>query len=119
MLVLRNEADCDQMDEMKLRDPDGTPVAATTGGYLTGWLPKFAADLRGKNVAIVYVSDAGGLRFYKEVADSLDECCITHRRVKVPPEEAMTVAEFADHIGADWLYNEGPNTDSEYGRIQI
>jgi hypothetical protein len=119
VLVLRNEADCDQMDEMKLRDPDGTPVAATTGGYLTGWLPKFAADLHGKNVAIVYVSDAGGLRFYKDVADSLDECRITHRRVKVPPEGAMTVAEFADHIGADWLYNEGPNTDAEYGLVQI
>ena len=119
VLILRNEADCDEMDQMKLRNPDGTPVATSTGGYLTGWLSKFAADLRGKNVAIVYVSDAGGLRFYKDVADSLDERRITHRRVNVPPDGAMTIAEFADHIGADWLYNEDPNTDSEYGLIQV
>jgi len=119
VLILRNEADCEQIEEMNLKDSDGRPVATTTGGYLTGWLPKFAAELGGKNVVIVYSSDRGGLGFYKQVADSLDECGIPHRRVNVPPEGTMSVAAIADQIGTDWLYDNGQNGSTEYGDITI
>jgi hypothetical protein len=119
VLVLRNEADCDQMDGMKLRDSDGAPVATTTSGYLTGWLPKFAAELHGKNVVIVYVSDLGGVRFFKDVADSLDECSVEYRRVNLPPEGIMTLAAFTDHIGADWLYDDSQAANMEFGDFQL
>lgn len=119
VLILRNEAECDQMDEMKLKDPDGRPVATTTGGHLTGWLPKFTAELGGKNVVIMYRSDAGGLRFYADVANSLDEFSITHRRVGVKEGATVSVAETAESIGADWLYKESQITNTEYGEMQI
>jgi hypothetical protein len=120
VIVLRNEADCEEMDQLRLKDPDGRPVATTTSGYLTGWLPKFAAALHGKNVVIMHVSDVGGLAFYEVVANSLDECSITHRQVNVPPDGSMSVSKIVERIGADWLYEEIPTTEcTGYGEIQL
>jgi DNA-binding transcriptional regulator YhcF (GntR family) len=119
VLVLRNESDCDQMDQLKLRDSDGRPVATTTGGYLTGWLPKFAAELDGKNVVVMHVSDRGGIRFYKTVADSLDEFGIQHRHISVKEGASASVEEIIEQIGADWLYRESQTTDAAYGLIEL
>ncbi len=71
----------------------GRPVVATTGGYLTGWVPKFAADLCGKNVVIMYGSNEDGLRLYADIANSLDAYSIAYRRINVPQNGSMSVAE--------------------------
>jgi hypothetical protein len=56
-------------------------------------------------------------RFYADVANSLDEYSIAHRQINVPQNGSMSVAEIAERIGSDWLYEEIVNT--ECGEIQV
>jgi len=118
VVVLRNEADCDHVETMQLKDHGGRSMATTTGGYITGWLPKFAADLKGKNVVIMHVSDRGGTRFYKQVADSLDDLDISYRHIAVKENTSISILNLKKSIGTDWLYDE-TQTDSEKELIQI
>ncbi len=60
----------------------------------------------------MYGPNDDGLRFYADVVNSLDERSIAHRRINVPQNGSMSVAEIAQRIGADWLYEEIVNTES-------